>query len=74
MSSIECHLFFIFLSLVFGCLGVLRFLCGWFHPVGGLFVRDKFLLWSRDSRVLVHFGSPVGSVYGCEVVFESEVG
>ena len=34
-------------------------------------MRDKFLLWSRDSRVLVHFGSPVGSVYGCEVVYGS---
>ena len=37
----------------------------------GLFVVDKFLFRCRDSRVLVHFGSPVGSVYGCEVVYGS---
>ena len=35
-------------------------------------MRNGVLLKPRDSRVLVHFGSPVGSVYGCEVVYGVE--
>ena len=36
-------------------------------------MRNGVLLKPRDSRVLVHFGSPEGTVYGSEVVFQPEV-
>jgi len=54
-------IFFVFCPCVLFVGGVMLFLL---VMIGGFVLGRVVVLGSRVSRVLVHFGSPVGTVYG----------